>query len=137
MVTFTGNDAPVVRLHWGTSDGGDDAAAWERVVDLGMQTGVFGHYLNSLQPGTRYFCRVSAVNAGGTSWSGATQFFESSQRPAVVINEVHYEPADETRNTEFVELWNPAAVPFSLAGWRLSGPVNYTFPAGVVLPRGG
>jgi hypothetical protein len=137
MVTFTGNDAPVVRLHWGTVDGGDDAAAWERVVDMGVQTGVFGHYLNSLQPGTRYFCRVSAVNAGGTSWSGATQSFETSQRPAVVINEVHYEPADETRNTEFVELWNPAAVPFSLAGWRLSGPVNYTFPAGVMLPPGG
>jgi hypothetical protein len=137
MVTSTGNDAPVVRLHWGTVDGGVAAAAWENVVDLGTQSGVFGHYLTSLQPAARYFCRVSASNAGGVSWSEATQTFESSRRPAVVISEVHYEPADETRNTEFVELWNPAAVPFPLEGWRLSGPVTYTFPAGAVLPPGG
>lgn len=45
---------------------------------------------------------------------------------AVVINEIHYNPA--TGQTEFVELRNLQGVDISLAGWRLSGGIDYTFP---------
>jgi len=38
---------------------------------------------------------------------------------AVCINEVLYDPAGRDRDGEFVELYNPAAVAVSLAGWRV------------------
>src|SRR5262245_23337671 len=54
----------------------------------------------------------------------------------VVVNEVHYDPPDETVPEEFVELLNWSDAPVDLSGWSLSGAVGYTFPPGVVIgPR--
>jgi hypothetical protein len=63
----------------------------------------------------------------------------------VVINEIMYHPPDVVTPTnvisntddEFIELRNVDAASGSLAGWKLSGGVSYTFPAGVSLPGGG
>lgn len=54
---------------------------------------------------------------------------------AVVINEIHYAPADKTVPEEFVELYNdgPAA---DLSGWYFSNGISYTFPEGTVLGSG-
>ena len=40
---------------------------------------------------------------------------------------------DNTKNTEFVELWNPSATPQDVSGWRLDGAVQYAFPASTVM----
>ncbi len=53
----------------------------------------------------------------------------------VVINEIHYNPAEP--QTAFVELHNRhATAPFDLSGFGLEG-VGYTFPSGSVIPAGG
>lgn len=54
----------------------------------------------------------------------------------VVINEIHYDPADKTKPLEFVELFNGGDAA-DLSGWRLSGAIDFAFPAGTQLPAGG
>ncbi len=76
----------------------------------------------------------------------------------VVINEIHYHPvekpafdiggnpifagtgtaadlADDVH--EFIELTNVGASPVSLAGYKLTGGINFTFPAGTSIATGG
>lgn len=55
----------------------------------------------------------------------------------LVINELQFHPASDHDGEEFVEIHNRGANPASLAGWRLSGGVSFTFPAGTTLAAGG
>ena len=55
----------------------------------------------------------------------------------VVINEIHYDPGDNTLKTEFIEIWNPGQAGVDLSGWSLSNAVNFTFPNGTQLAAGG
>ena len=55
----------------------------------------------------------------------------------VVINEIFYDPPENTKLIEFVELHNPGAAAVNLAGWRLEDGVAFTFPAGATIPAGG
>ena len=66
---------------------------------------------------------------------------QSSRRTPLVISEIMYNPPDvvlANRNArlEFVEIFNSLAESQDLAGFRLSGDVDYVFPAGTVLPGG-
>lgn len=70
-----------VRLYWGLTDGGADAAAWSQVMDLGTPTtadvlAVYRQPLTGLTPGTTYYCRWRATTADGDSW-GDTQSFST------------------------------------------------------------
>ncbi|MBN2164371.1 MAG: lamin tail domain-containing protein [Pontiellaceae bacterium] len=56
---------------------------------------------------------------------------------APVINEIHYNPADNTIRQEFVEIYNPDASAVDLTGWRISGGVDYGFTNSTILPAGG
>lgn len=51
----------------------------------------------------------------------------------VVINEIHYEPAEPAELSEFVELYNVGNRTVDLAGWSLANAVDFTFPAGTQL----
>ncbi len=55
--------------------------------------------------------------------------------PTVVINEVHYHPADDSRGGEFVELYNFGPDAVDIGGWLLDG-ARYTFPLGTVIAPG-
>ncbi len=55
---------------------------------------------------------------------------------AVVVNEVHYNPA-EGDSLEFVELYNPDAGEVSVAGWSFSSGIDFYFPQGATIPAGG
>src|SRR6188768_3932442 len=57
----------------------------------------------------------------------------AAQDSAVVINEVHYHPANEAAQTEWIEIRCLHGVDVDLSGWQLEGGVNYTFPAGTVI----
>ncbi|MBB08334.1 MAG: hypothetical protein CMN03_08720 [Roseibacillus sp.] len=48
---------------------------------------------------------------------------------APVINEIHYDEADKTEASEFIEIYNPTDAAISLAGWEISGGVDFRFPA--------
>ena len=54
-----------------------------------------------------------------------------------VINEIHYNNDLNTVCNEFVELHNPDGSAVDLSGWQLAGAVEFTFPAGSILPASG
>lgn len=63
----------------------------------------------------------------------------SSRTTGLVITEIHYHPADteeDSPNLEFVELYNSQQWPEDLSGFRLSGDVDFTFPAGTEIGAG-
>lgn len=138
-VTTIGNDVPTVTIHYGTTDGGTDAGAWEASVLVGPQAGGFTRFVGGLAPTTTYFFRCRATNAAGTVWAAETgSFATTAQVPSgAVINEFHYNSLDNTSLEEFIELYNPGDAVLDLSGWTLSGAVTYTFPAGATLPVGG
>jgi len=51
----------------------------------------------------------------------------------VVINEIHYNGVNNTIRNAFIELYNDGATAADLSSWRLSGGVDYLFPAGTTL----
>lgn len=55
----------------------------------------------------------------------------------VVINEIHYDPADNIKRVEFVELHNAGAQPVDLSGWRFEDGVDFLFPSGASIAPGG
>ena len=65
------------------------------------------------------------------------------RRPApIVLNEIMYNPISESKDEEYVELFNPGTQSVNLDGWKLGGGIAYTFrslniPAGgyLVVPR--
>ena len=71
----------------------------------------------------------------------------STSRSAVLINEIHYHPTDEPAYDaegfpvldltddlhEFIELVNVSSNAVPLAGWKLSGGIEFTFPSGLSL----
>ena len=64
---------------------------------------------------------------------GATTSFAQS----VVINEIFYDPPDNTQPIEFVELHNPGAQAVDVSGWRLEDGVAFSFPGTTSIPAGG
>ena len=53
------------------------------------------------------------------------------------MNEIHMNGVDNTVRNEFIELYNPAVVAVNIAGWRITGGVDFTFPAGTSIAAGG
>lgn len=62
-----------------------------------------------------------------------------SRRTGLVISEIMYHPGPQAggADLEFVELFNSQSFFQELSGLRLSGDIDYTFPAGTILPAGG
>ena len=48
----------------------------------------------------------------------------------VVINELHYDPPNNTQPEEFIELYNAGATEVDLSGWFFSSGVDFAFPEG-------
>ncbi|MBM3846009.1 MAG: hypothetical protein FJ405_06965, partial [Verrucomicrobia bacterium] len=55
----------------------------------------------------------------------------------VVLNEIMYNPISRDDGDEYVELHNRTAQSIDLAGWKVSGGIDFTFPAGASIPAGG
>ncbi|HOW68116.1 MAG TPA: lamin tail domain-containing protein, partial [Verrucomicrobiota bacterium] len=62
----------------------------------------------------------------------------SSRTTGMIISEIMYHPSSrkDGRNLEFVELCNARSIFEDLSGWRLSGDVEFEFPAGFQLEAG-
>ncbi len=54
----------------------------------------------------------------------------------IVINEINYDPEDNTKLEEFVELFNPTRETVDLSGWRFDDGIDFTFPQGTVIESG-
>ena len=51
----------------------------------------------------------------------------------LVFNEVHYNPADDLSESEWIEFHNLNGVNVDISGWKLRGGVDYDFPEGTVV----
>jgi hypothetical protein len=60
-----------------------------------------------------------------------------SARAQVVINEIYYDPPDNTTPTEFLELFNTGTAALDLSGWKTDSGVTFDFPGGSTIPAGG
>ena len=60
-----------------------------------------------------------------------------SAQAQIVINEIHYDPVDATKQEEFIELHNAGASPVNIGGWRFEDAVAFTFAPGTTIPAGG
>lgn len=105
-------------------DASEEGRSHGRVAASGLANGLGG----------AEFWPLAGVTAGTVNQLPST-------RP-VIINEVMYHPVDgaggaDVTATEFIELHNPTNAAVDLAGWRLKGDSDFTFPAGVSLPPSG
>ncbi len=55
----------------------------------------------------------------------------------LVFNEIMYHPQTNEPALEWVELRNQLAVDLDISGWSIAGGIQYTFPAGSIVPGGG
>ena len=55
----------------------------------------------------------------------------------VVINEIHYNPNDETSAEEFIELYNLGGNAIDISGWTISDAVEFSIPEGTTIPPNG
>ncbi len=104
--------------------------------------GMVGNQLRAVdgfvgQLGNSFSIRVRATDPGGLFLEEILPFTVVEVSNDVVINEIHFNPPDNTVRQEFVELYNPAGSDADLTGWRFSGAINYSFPAGTVIPADG
>lgn len=56
--------------------------------------------------------------------------------PLVSISEIFYNPPPGSSQLPFVEITNITGLNLNVGGWRLSGGVSYTIPAGTMMPSG-
>jgi hypothetical protein len=78
---------------------------------------------------TRFLCLASLSLL--LAWRPVAQ-----EVPGVVINEVHYHPANDDDRLQYIELFNAGDAEADLTGWKLKG-VKYDFPANTKIPAGG
>ncbi len=76
------------------------------------------------------------MNVVPPSYGSMRQLNPSSRRSPFIISEIMYHPSDRTdgKDLEFVELFNTEPVDWDISGFRLGGDIDYTFPAGTILP---
>ena len=64
----------------------------------------------------------------------------TSRHTGLVFSEILYHPLPPpgvTNNLEFIEITNADSIFEDLAGWKLSGGIDFEFPAGTLLPASG
>lgn len=87
--------------------------------------------------GTTVSVRVRSVDSAGLSVEQILLVPVEARPLKVVINEINYNPSDNTQETEYVELHNPGQSAVDVGNWRLAAAVDYLIPAGTVIPAGG
>ena len=76
---------------------------------------------------------ISVAAEGTPGAANDTVASAADPPPNVVINEIHYNPADG--GVEFIELFNAEAATVDISGWDLDGMI--TFASGSSIPAGG
>lgn len=81
--------------------------------------------------------RLRSTDAAGLWVEAAFVLSVQPKTVGVVINEIHYNSQNNKTRNSFIELYNGGATAANLTGWRLSGGVDYLFPAGTTIAAGG
>ena len=80
--------------------------------------------------------RIRSTDAGGLFVEGAFVLSVAPKTRGVVINEIHYNGVNNTVRNSFIEIYNDGPTTANLAGWRISGGVDYLIPTGTTLAAG-
>lgn len=85
---------------------------------------------------------LQAFPAGATEWYGtALSSRDAPNNPPrstdIVINEIMYDPPSDEVAGEFIELYNRGSTAVDVSRWRFSDGIDFTVPAGTVIPAGG
>ena len=133
---------------------GADAGSEEFALDLvSIWDGADGPVLGCMNPNADNYNPAATMDDGSCIFAGCTDPLalnysaEANSNdgsciyvlPAVVINEIHYNPCaiqGEDFDYEFLELYNAGDVPMDISGWTLSNAVTFTFPAGSLIEVG-
>jgi hypothetical protein len=107
---------------WNTT--GTPTTADDKTSD-GTGTGVFSSSMTGLNPGTTYFVRAYATNAGGTSYSNQISF--TTEELSVTISNVVKNTDTEYQLT--ADIYNPTSEPILAKGYVWSTSQNPTISA--------
>jgi len=83
--------------------------------------------------GTNFSVRVRATDTTALWYEKTFQLSVTTNVGAIVINEFHYNPDENSVREEFIELHNPTEAAVDISQWELSGAVDFTFPLGMVI----
>ena len=120
-------DDLVDRLSYGTQ------APWPAEPNLGqVSLSLFDADINNAVPGS---WGVSDSIGGTPGAENDTSTSANDVVPNVVINEIHYHPADADGDTDFIELYNGEATSVNISGYDLDGLIS--FPAGTTIAADG
>ena len=125
-----------------TGFAGFDGQNWSQLgtVNIAMSTNIYLGFAvsshNSAQPAIAAFRDYSSVvNPGVNGPLTIETLGQCSRRTGLVISEIMYHPTNSA--LAFVELFNSRGEPQDMSGYQLGGSIDYTFPAGTLLPGGG
>lgn len=135
---------------------GYDGQNWTQLgtVSISLPAGIYVGFAvsshNTNQLTTAAFRDFGVVTAAGTNPPPELEPpGQSSRRTSLVISEIMYHPPDTrgtintnaqgfvTNSLEYVEILNTRGEFQDLGGFQLAGSIDYTFPAGTVIPGGG
>jgi len=109
QVLTNGNEWPVTTIYYGTSDGGQNPAAWANQVLLGAQPGIFSAQAVGLMANTTYYFTTTVSNSVGVAWGGASKSFTTLAVTRVPVLTYHYDNTRQGQNTNET-LLSPANV---------------------------
>ena len=87
--------------------------------------------------GNQFTIRVRATDNTGLWVEQTFNLSVTTNADSIVINEIHYNPPDNTVREEFIEFYNPSPSAVDMSAWKLSGGISFTFPLGSVIPGHG
>jgi hypothetical protein len=131
---------------------GGFAVFYETNIGFALSSGGEGIYLRSpdeqhLIDAVKFDAQETGIASGRFPDGGVEIYRLKAQTPGtnnaavlvddIVINELMYGPISGDVNDQYVELYNKGTNPVSLAKWRFTSGIEYTFPAGAMIPPGG
>lgn len=133
-----GGTSTVLRIYWGTSDGGTNAAAWTNVCSFGFRAnGPHSTNISGLTADTRYYYRAWASNPVAVAWAPATTSFIAYLPLGVLPAGIDFGPVTTGLVHEMAfTVTNRGIVPLTGdvrvagAGFLLPGSTNFTLAPG-------